>query len=134
MEIGEGEVSIDRWSSPAAREMDGGMKEQGILLVRKAVEEDDAGNHARALPLYVHALDYLAAHLKYERNPRVRDAITAKLAGYIARAEEIRDALLPAAGDDATPPAAAAEEGKAKCGGEDESDQVICYCTCSKHC
>lgn len=123
MEIGEGEVSIDRWSSPAAREMDGGMKEQGILLVRKAVEEDDAGNHARALPLYVHALDYLAAHLKYERNPRVRDAITAKLAGYIARAEEIRDALLPAAGDDATPPAAAAEEGKAKCGGEDESDR-----------
>ncbi|KAB8085965.1 hypothetical protein EE612_009001 [Oryza sativa] len=104
--------------------MDGGMKEQGILLVRKAVEEDDAGNHARALPLYVHALDYLAAHLKYERNPRVRDAITAKLAGYIARAEEIRDALLPAAGDDATPPAAAAEEGKAKCGGEDESDRA----------
>uniref|UniRef100_A0A0E0JVU2 AAA+ ATPase domain-containing protein n=1 Tax=Oryza punctata TaxID=4537 RepID=A0A0E0JVU2_ORYPU len=110
--------------------MDGAMKEQGIVLVRKAVEEDDAGNYARAFPLYVHALDYLAAHLKYERNPRVRDAITAKLAGYIARAEEIRDALL--ADDTPTAAAAAAEEeakkdSKAKDGGgggEDDSDRV----------
>uniref|UniRef100_A0A0D9VCF9 Vesicle-fusing ATPase n=1 Tax=Leersia perrieri TaxID=77586 RepID=A0A0D9VCF9_9ORYZ len=108
--------------------MDGAMKDQGIALVRKAVEEDDAGNYARAFPLYVHALEYFAAHLKYERNPRVRGAITAKVAGYIARAEEIRASLLAAA---APAPAAAApaateakgkDRSKAKYGGGDGDD------------
>uniref|UniRef100_J3MKC3 Uncharacterized protein n=1 Tax=Oryza brachyantha TaxID=4533 RepID=J3MKC3_ORYBR len=57
---------------------------------------------ARAIcadPLYVHALDYFTG------NNRVRDAITAKLVGYLARAEEIRQALV---GDDVARVAAVA--------------------------
>lgn len=73
--------------------MYGAMKDQAVALVRRAVQEDDAGDYAAALQHYVQALDYFAAHLKYEHNPRVRDAIAARLPGYVARAEEIRALL-----------------------------------------
>jgi vacuolar protein-sorting-associated protein 4 len=66
---------------------------QAVALVRQAVAEDDAGDYAAALQHYVHALDYFAAHLRYERNPKVRDAIAARLPGYVSRAEEIRALL-----------------------------------------
>ncbi|KAM0836233.1 hypothetical protein ACQ4PT_062454 [Festuca glaucescens] len=73
--------------------MYGAMKDQAVALVRQAVQEDDAGDYAAALQHYVHALDYFAAHLRYERNPKVRDAIAARLPGYVSRAEEIRALL-----------------------------------------
>jgi vacuolar protein-sorting-associated protein 4 len=73
--------------------MYGAMKDQAVALVRRAVQEDDAGDYPAALQHYVHALDYFAAHLRYERNPKVRDAIAARLPGYVSRAEEIRALL-----------------------------------------
>ena len=73
--------------------MYGAMKDQAVALVQRAVQEDDAGDYRAALKHYVDALDYFAAHLRYERNPKVRDAIAARLPGYVGRAEEIRALL-----------------------------------------
>jgi vacuolar protein-sorting-associated protein 4 len=95
------------------------MKDQAVALVRRAVQEDDAGDYPAALQHYVHALDYFAAHLRYERNPKVRDAIAARLPGYVSRAEEIR-ALL-----EGKPAAAAAGGGvaaEARKGGQRKKD------------
>ena len=40
--------------------------------------EDNAGNYQKAFDLYKIALDYFSTHLKYEKNPRLKEAITAK--------------------------------------------------------
>ncbi|KAL3518529.1 hypothetical protein ACH5RR_021118 [Cinchona calisaya] len=68
-------------------------KEQAIEYVRQAVQEDDSGNYAKAFPLYMNALEYFKTHLKYEKNPKIREAITHKFTEYLRRAEEIREVL-----------------------------------------
>lgn len=73
-------------------------KEQAIEYVRQAVVEDNAGNYAKAFPLYMNALEYFRTHLKYEKNPKIKDAITQKFTEYLRRAEEIRAVL-----DDGSP-------------------------------
>ena len=40
--------------------------------------EDNAGNYQKAFDLYKIALEYFSTHLKYEKNPRAKEAITAK--------------------------------------------------------
>ncbi|KAG6436401.1 hypothetical protein SASPL_101299 [Salvia splendens] len=68
-------------------------KEQAIEYVRQAVAEDNAGNYAKAFPLYMNALEYFRTHLKYEKNPKIKEAITQKFTEYLRRAEEIRGVL-----------------------------------------
>lgn len=68
-------------------------KEQAIEYVKKAVEEDNAGNYVKAFPLYMNALEYFKTHLKYEKNPKIKEAITHKFTDYLRRAEEIRAVL-----------------------------------------
>lgn len=68
-------------------------KEQAIVYVKQAVEEDTAGNYAKAFALYMNALEYFKTHLKYEKNPKLKEAITQKFTDYLRRAEEIRAVL-----------------------------------------
>ncbi|XP_047980280.1 protein SUPPRESSOR OF K(+) TRANSPORT GROWTH DEFECT 1-like [Salvia hispanica] len=68
-------------------------KEQAIEYVWQAVAEDNAGNYAKAFPLYMNALEYFRTHLKYEKNPKIKEAITQKFTEYLRRAEEIRGVL-----------------------------------------
>ncbi|KAI8473497.1 MAG: AAA-ATPase of VPS4/SKD1 family [Monoraphidium minutum] len=68
-------------------------KGKAIELVKQAVVEDEAGNLEKALQLYKGALDYFATHLKYEKNERSKEAITAKVKEYLARAEYLKDVL-----------------------------------------
>ncbi|KAJ0259031.1 Protein SUPPRESSOR OF K(+) TRANSPORT GROWTH DEFECT 1 [Hirschfeldia incana] len=68
-------------------------KEQAIEYVKQAVQEDNAGNYNKAFPLYMNALEYFKTHLKYEKNPKIREAITGKFTEYLRRAEEIRAVL-----------------------------------------
>ncbi|KAK7277239.1 hypothetical protein RIF29_18390 [Crotalaria pallida] len=72
-------------------------KEHAAEYVKQAVHEDDAGNYKKAFTLYMSALEYLKAHMKYEKNPKIKEAITEKFAQYLRRAEEIR-AILDAGG------------------------------------
>ncbi|KAJ0480517.1 putative vesicle-fusing ATPase [Helianthus annuus] len=68
-------------------------KQQAIEYVKQAVQEDTAGNYAKAFPLYMNALEYFKTHLKYEKDPKTREAITQKFTEYLRRAEEIRAVL-----------------------------------------
>ncbi|XP_074268157.1 protein SUPPRESSOR OF K(+) TRANSPORT GROWTH DEFECT 1-like isoform X2 [Silene latifolia] len=102
-------------------------KEQAIKYVKQAVIEDNAGNYAKAFPLYMNALEYFRTHLKYEKNPKIRDAITQKFTEYLRRAEKIRTALDNGARKvrSGNGPAAvqARLKGKPKVGGEDDADK-----------
>lgn len=77
--------------------------------VKEAVVEDNAGNYAKALDLYRTALDYFATHLKYEKNPKAKEAITAKFKEYLDRAEYLKGVV-----NGQTPEAAAGPAGAQK--------------------
>lgn len=89
-------------------------KEQAIEYVRQAVAEDNAGNYAKAFPLYMNALEYFKTHLKYEKNPKIKEAITQKFTEYLRRAEEIRAVLDDAAPNEPTANGDAAVQAKPK--------------------
>ncbi|XP_024029230.1 protein SUPPRESSOR OF K(+) TRANSPORT GROWTH DEFECT 1 isoform X1 [Morus notabilis] len=68
-------------------------KEHAIEYVKQAVQEDNAGNYSKAFCLYMNALEYFKTHLKYEKNPKIKEAITQKFVEYLRRAEEVRAIL-----------------------------------------
>ncbi|KAI4347968.1 hypothetical protein L6164_008737 [Bauhinia variegata] len=68
-------------------------KENAAEYIKQAVHEDDAGNYRKALTLYMSALEYLKVHLKYEKNPKIKETVTEKFIDYLRRAEEIRAIL-----------------------------------------
>ena len=47
--------------------------------VKEAVAEDRAENYEKAFELYMTALEFFKTHLKYEKNPKSKEAITAKV-------------------------------------------------------
>ncbi|CAI5965154.1 unnamed protein product [Closterium sp. NIES-64] len=104
-------------------------KEQGIEYAKQAVQEDTAGNYAKALPLYMNALEYFKTHLKYEKNPKIKDAIQAKFVEYLDRAEQIKEVLEGAPQNGAPGDAASAikpkgKKGGAGGGGDDDADNM----------
>ncbi|KAF8116210.1 hypothetical protein N665_0020s0063 [Sinapis alba] len=96
-------------------------KEQAIEYVKQAVQEDNAGNYNKAFPLYMNALEYFKTHLKYEKNPKIREAITHKFTEYLRRAEEIR-AVLDGGGSGPGPNGDAAVATKPKSKGRKDGD------------
>lgn len=46
--------------------------------MKQAVEADNAGEYARALELYKQGLEWFTTHLKFEKNPHSKKAITDK--------------------------------------------------------
>ncbi|XP_015058509.1 protein SUPPRESSOR OF K(+) TRANSPORT GROWTH DEFECT 1-like [Solanum pennellii] len=105
-------------------------KEQAVAYVKQAVEEDNAGNYAKAFSLYMNALEYFKTHLKYEKNPKIKEAITQKFVEYLRRAEEIRSVLDeggggPTSNGDAAVASRAKSKPKNGGGGEgDDSENV----------
>lgn len=100
-------------------------KGQAVAYVKQAVEEDNAGNYAKAFSLYMNALEYFKTHLKYEKNPKIKEAITQKFVEYLRRAEEIRAVLdegggAPASNGDAA--VASRAKSKPKNGGAEGDD------------
>ncbi|CAH2038589.1 unnamed protein product [Thlaspi arvense] len=108
-------------------------KEQAIEYVKQAVQEDNAGNYNKAFPLYMNALEYFKTHLKYEKNPKIREAITHKFTEYLRRAEEIRAVLDgggsgPGSNGDAavaTKPKTKPKDGDGKGDGEDAEQSKL---------
>nr|XP_043616476.1 protein SUPPRESSOR OF K(+) TRANSPORT GROWTH DEFECT 1-like [Erigeron canadensis] len=103
-------------------------KEQAIIYVKQAVEEDTAGNYPKAFSLYMNALEYFKTHLKYEKNPKLKEAITLKFTDYLRRAEEIRAVLEDGGGGGGRPNnggdtgVATRPKSNKKNGGEDGED------------
>ncbi|KAK8583456.1 hypothetical protein V6N13_108817 [Hibiscus sabdariffa] len=61
-------------------------KEQAIEYARQAVQEDNAWNYNKAF-------EYFKTHLKYEKNPKIRETITQKFIEYLHHVEEIHVVL-----------------------------------------
>ena len=51
--------------------------------VKQAVAEDRAENYEKAFELYMTALEFFKTHLKYEKNPKSKEAIMAKVRNHL---------------------------------------------------
>ena len=69
--------SVDIESPPSRRY--GNFFNKGNELAKEAVEEDKQQNWAEALRLYTQALEYLATHLKYEKNAKSKELVSSKV-------------------------------------------------------
>ena len=101
---------------------------QAIDVVQKAIEADEKGEHENALNLYKDALDRFTMGLKYEKNPTRKKMVMEKVAGYMNRAEELRDIVNKQNGNPKSPEKGAKEEGKegeSKEGGEKKDDETM---------
>ncbi|KAI5575471.1 hypothetical protein BDE02_10G213000 [Populus trichocarpa] len=102
--------------------------EHGIEYAKQAVKEDDTGNYSKAFQLYMNALEYFQAQLKYEKNQQIEKTIRERCLGYLKRAEEIRAVLdnggsVPASNGDASVAAQPKSSPKPKDGGgKDKED------------
>ena len=54
--------------------------------MKQPVQKDDARNYSKAFSLYMNALEYFRTHLKYEKKPKIKEAITQKCMEYLKRA------------------------------------------------
>eukprot|EP00123_Amoebidium_parasiticum_P014523 comp22536_c0_seq1/m.34228 comp22536_c0_seq1/g.34228 ORF comp22536_c0_seq1/g.34228 comp22536_c0_seq1/m.34228 type:complete len:433 (-) comp22536_c0_seq1:127-1425(-) len=66
---------------------------KAIDIVTKATQEDQAENYAEAHKLYLQALEYFTAALKYEKNQRSKESIRLKVEQYVKRAEDLKEFL-----------------------------------------
>ena len=65
--------------------------EQGIALVQRAIEADQAQDYDNAMNLYRDALQRLTLGIKYENNPARKKLLMERVDGYMKRAEELRE-------------------------------------------
>merc|ERR1719461_1902126 len=66
---------------------------QGIEIIKDAVQKDNNEEYEDALKSYQQGIQYLITGLKYEKNNRAKEAIKEKCAKYLQRAEEIKKSL-----------------------------------------
>ena len=70
---------------------DNSFVDQGIAMVQKAIEADQAQDYDSALNLYRDALQRLTLGIKYENNPARKKLLMERVEGYMKRAEELRE-------------------------------------------
>ncbi|WEW60502.1 Vacuolar protein sorting-associated protein 4 [Emydomyces testavorans] len=97
---------------------------RAIDTVRKAIEQDNAGEYEKAYQTYYSALELFMLALKWEKNPKSKEMIRAKTGEYMERAEKLKNHL--AGTDNRKKPSAVGANGKVAHGsgkgGKDDDD------------
>jgi hypothetical protein len=66
---------------------------EGVALVRRASENDSAGNYEQALVFYQRALEHFISVLRLETNERIVNTLRPKVREYMARAEKLKQTI-----------------------------------------
>lgn len=66
---------------------------RAIDVVKKAIENDTAGEYEKAYQLYYQALELFMLALKWEKNTKSKEMIRGKAAEYMERAEKLKNRL-----------------------------------------
>ncbi|KAI9677746.1 MAG: Vacuolar protein sorting-associated protein 4 [Trizodia sp. TS-e1964] len=69
---------------------------RAIEVVKKAIENDTAGEYEKAYQLYYQSLELFMLALKWEKNPKSKEMIRGKVAEYMERAEKLKNHLAEA--------------------------------------
>ena len=93
--------------------------QQGIAVVSEAIKADNDKEYEKALGLYKRSLELFMTGVKYEKNPSAKNQVLERVAGYMKRAEQLKQVRRPcgivgrrrgvAAGGVAAPPRAAVD-------------------------
>lgn len=83
---------------------------RAIETVKRAIENDNAGEYEKAYQGYYAALELFMLALKWEKNPKSKEMIRAKTGEYMDRAEKLKNHL--ANGDNKKKPSAVGANGK----------------------
>ncbi|KAK4945524.1 Vacuolar protein sorting-associated protein 4, partial [Elasticomyces elasticus] len=90
---------------------------RAIDVVKKAIEQDTAGEYEKAYQLYYQALELFMLALKWEKNAKSKDMIRAKAAEYMERAEKLKNHLAEQESGNRKKPSAVGANGKVANGG-----------------
>ena len=66
---------------------------RAIDVVKKAIDNDTAGEYEKAYQLYYQSLELFMLALKWEKNAKSKEMIRAKAAEYMERAEKLKNHL-----------------------------------------
>ncbi|KAF1352146.1 vacuolar protein sorting-associated protein 4 [Delphinella strobiligena] len=90
---------------------------RAIDVVKKAIEQDTAGDYEKAYQTYYQALELFMLALKWEKNAKSKEMIRTKTAEYMDRAEKLKNHLAEQDTSNHKKPAAMGSNGKASNGG-----------------
>ncbi|KAJ3286849.1 Vacuolar protein sorting-associated protein 4 [Rhizoclosmatium sp. JEL0117] len=93
---------------------------KAVDIVKKATEEDAAGNYEEAYKQYQSSLEYFMMAMKYEKNEKLKETIRKKFTEYLDRAEKLKEFLSKK--EKKKPLAAGSSGNKASTDTEDEDD------------
>lgn len=99
---------------------------RAIDTVKKAIEQDTAGEYEKAYQQYYAALELFMLALKWEKNPKSKDMIRGKAGEYMERAEKLKKHIEEQESNKRKPAAmgnnGTASNGAGKEDGEDDAD------------
>ena len=90
---------------------------RAIDVVKKAIENDTAGEYEKAYQLYYQALELFMLALKWEKNAKSKEMIRGKAGEYMERAEKLKNHLAEGDKSNRKKPAAVGSNGKVSGGG-----------------
>ena len=90
---------------------------RAIDVVKKAIENDTAGEYEKAYQLYYQSLELFMLALKWEKNARSKEMIRAKAGEYMERAEKLKNHLAEEDKSNRRKPTAIGSNGKISGGG-----------------
>ncbi len=90
---------------------------RGIDVVKKAIENDTAGEYEKAYQLYQQSLELFMLALKWEKSAKMKETIRAKAFDYMDRAEKLKTYLAEADKGRKKKPSAVGANGKVSSGG-----------------
>ena len=90
---------------------------RAIDVVKKAIENDTAGEYEKAYQLYYQSLGLFMLALKWEKNAKSKEMIRTKTAEYMERAEKLKIHLAEGDKGSRKRPAAVGSNGKTSGGG-----------------
>lgn len=67
--------------------------DQGIAVVKEAIQADNDQDYEKALMLYKRALEVFMTGVKYEKNETSKQMILKRVEGYMKRAEDLKEVL-----------------------------------------
>lgn len=99
---------------------------RAIDTVKKAIEQDTAGEYEKAYQMYYQSLELFMLALKWEKNAKSKEMIRQKVSEYMERAEKLKNHLAENDKSNKRKPAAMGANGKASNGagkGKDDDDE-----------
>lgn len=85
---------------------------RAIDAVKKAIENDTAGEYEKAYQLYYQSLELFMLAIKWEKNAKLKENIRAKAGEYMERAEKLKNHLAENDKSNKKKPAAIGSNGK----------------------